>query len=47
MSVEVFVREVQEKHRSELDELQELLKVLEQLNEKRPHIVAVHVTSNA
>jgi hypothetical protein len=47
MSVEVFVREIQEKHRLELDELQELLKILEQLNEKKPHIVAVNVTNNA
>jgi hypothetical protein len=47
MSVESFVQEVLEKNRGELDELKELLRVLEQLNRRKPRIIAVSVTSNA
>jgi hypothetical protein len=47
MSTESFVQEVLEKNRAELDELRELLRVLEQLNKRRPRIIAVSVTSNA
>jgi len=47
MSVESFVQEVFDKNRGELDELRELLKVLEQLNRRKPRIIAVSVTSNA
>jgi len=47
MAVESFAREILKKNRTELDELRELLKILEQLNRRRPHIYAVSVTSNA
>jgi hypothetical protein len=47
MSVESFVWEILEKNRNELDELRELLKILEQLNRRRPRIYTVSVTSNA
>jgi hypothetical protein len=47
MSAESFVQEVFQKNRGELDELRELLKVLEQLNGRKPRIYAVSVTSNA
>jgi len=47
MTIEAFVKEIQEKNRSELDELQKLLKLLESLNKEKPRIVAVNVTSNA
>jgi hypothetical protein len=46
MSVESFVREILEKNRTELDELRELLRVLEQLNRRSPRIYAFSVTSN-
>ena len=46
MSAESFVQEVFQKNRGELDELRELLKVLEQLNRRKPRIYAVSVTSN-
>ena len=46
MSTESFVQEVLQKNRGELDELRELLKVLEQLNRRKPRIYAVSVTSN-
>jgi hypothetical protein len=47
MSAESFVLEVLEKNRAELDELRELMRVLEQLNRRKPRIYAVSVTSNA
>ena len=46
MSAEKFVQEVQEKNSRELDELRELLRILEQLDRRRPQIYAISVTSN-
>jgi len=46
MSAESFVQEVQEKSRKELDELRELLRILDQLNRRKPQIYAISVTSN-
>jgi len=46
MSVKIFVQEVLEKNHTELDELRELLRILEQLNRKEPRVYAVSVTSN-
>ena len=47
MSAESFVQEILDKNRVELDELKELLRILEQLNRRKPRIYAVSVTSNA
>jgi len=45
-SAESFAEEIYEKNRPELDELRELLRILEQLDRRRPRIYTISVTSN-
>lgn len=46
MSLEEFVQELQQEHKEDLDAVEELLRVLEQIEEKDTEIYRFFTTSN-
>jgi DNA-binding transcriptional regulator GbsR (MarR family) len=46
MSVEEFVKQIQEEHKEELSDVEKLLKALEKIEERETEIYQFFITSN-
>jgi len=46
-SADMFAEEILQKNREELEELRQLLEALDELQNRKPRIYAISITSNA